>query len=148
MKTFLFVLVILLVTPLQASQNERFLEKIQLPNKMSVVVAEGDLEARSMGSFSLRLYEAASPQDATTFFLSRIIRPRGGELTKISLANINRDKQPELIVEIRSVGTGGYLSAQAFSFADNQAKLCATINDLPPTADPIAALRKNGTCRP
>jgi len=42
-----------------AQAQDRHVGKLRLPSNQTVVVAEGDLEARSTGSFSVRLYAAA-----------------------------------------------------------------------------------------
>ena len=44
----------------------------------------------------------------------------------------------------RSVGTGGYLSAQAFSVDRQRLVFRAAVESLPADADPLAALRKAG----
>lgn len=122
----------------------RFVQKIRLPSKLTAVVAEGDFEARSIGSFSVRLYsmENAQSGDDTTFFVTGIIRQRDGSIEKLELADIDGDGNPELIVTVRSAGTGQYLSADAFAFDKKLVRLRATVSDLAKDADPIAALKK------
>ena len=92
---------------LHASEAERFVAKVKLPSGQTVVVAEGDLEARSIGSFSLRLYDAAPPMDETTFFSTGQIRARDGTIEKVVVVDIAGDQRPEIVVIVRSVGTGG-----------------------------------------
>ena len=49
----------------------------------------------------------------------------------------------EIIVVVRSVGTGSYLSAHAFSIDEDQTLiLLASVEGLQSTADPLAALMK------
>jgi hypothetical protein len=133
-------IVLLLSAPVHAAAN-RFVSKLNLPTGQTVVVAEGDFEARSIGSFSVRLYEAAAAPDETTFFVSGLIRPRDGVLEKAILADVDGDQQPEIIVIVRSVGTGDYLSAHAFEFAKNKLVFRAAVEELAPDEDPVNALR-------
>ena len=53
---------------LHAAGPARFVAKVRLPSGQTAVVAEGDFEARSIGSFSVRIYDPAAPGDETTFF--------------------------------------------------------------------------------
>lgn len=143
MKTLLAI-VMLLTATLPAMAAGRFITKIKLPSGQTVVVAEGEFEARSIGSFSVRLYQAASSADETTFFSSGLIRSRDGAIEKVVLDDINGDEQPEIIVIVRSVGTGSYLSAHAFSLGKDQQLIAGSmVEGLQPEADPVAALRKS-----
>lgn len=144
-----FVLTVFLLASsatLHAAESGRFISKVQLPSGQTVVVAEGDFEARSTGSFSVRLYASAPPEDETTFFTAGLIRGREGVIEKVVLGNVAGDEQPEIVVIVRSVGTGGYLSAQAFSVSREQKiVLSSEVEDLQPDADPLAALKKSAT---
>lgn len=123
---------------------DRFVQKIHLPAGLTAVVAEGDLEARSIGSFTVRLYsrEHAQAGDDTTFFLSGIIRKRDGTIEKIEHADIDGDGKPELIVLVRSAGTGQYISADAFGFDNTCIWLHAAVANVAYNTDAIAALKK------
>jgi Periplasmic lysozyme inhibitor of I-type lysozyme len=125
---------------LHAAEAERFSEKAKLPSGQTAVIAEGEYEARSTGSFSVRLYDAAPPADATTFFKAGLILARDGTIEKVMLANVAGDEQLEIIVIVRSVGTGGYLSAHAFIIDKQGLRHNASVESLPPDADPIAAI--------
>jgi len=138
-------IIVLLSAPLNVAAQDRFITKLTLPTGQTVVVAEGDFEARSTGSFSVRLYEAASTPDETTFFTSGLIRLRDGTLEKVMLADVDGDRQPEIIVIARSVGTGGYLSAHALAYTKDRLFFSAAVEGLPPDTDPIAALQKSKT---
>jgi len=121
----------------------RYVKKIPLPNDQTAIVAEGDFEARSIGSYSVRLYAAndAQPGD-TTIYESGVLLPRDGTIEDVRLADIDGDKRDEIIVIVRSAGSGGYLSAQALSFSNNRIEARTKVSDLPPDADPVAALDK------
>lgn len=141
-KFFALILILLAAGTLYASEPDRFITKLKLPSGETVVVAEGDFEVRSIGSFSVRLYDAAAPADETTFFRSGLIRHREGVIEKVVLADVAGDRRPEIVVMVRSVGTGGYLSAHAFGVDRQRLFLCAVVENLPPDADPLAALLK------
>ena len=124
--------------------GHRYVARLSLPAGKTAVIAEGDLEARSIGSYSARLYTSEGVQagDDTTFYQSGIILERNGTIEDVRRADIDGKGGDEIVVVIRSAGSGGYLSAQALSFANNQIEALAKVTDLPADADPIAALEK------
>jgi hypothetical protein len=142
-KFFALAIVLLASGTSNAVDSERFVAKVKLPTGQTAVVAEGDFEARSIGSFSVRLYDAAPSGDETTFFRAGIVRPRDGTVEKVLLADIDGDQRPEIIVLVRSAGTGGYLSAQAFAFDKQRLIFRAEVEGFPPDAEPIAILRNS-----
>jgi ecotin len=121
----------------------RFVQKLALPTGQAVVIAEGEFEARSIGSYSVRLYstQRAQPGDDTTFYASGVLRKRDGTIEKAWLADLDDAGSPGLIVAIRSVGSGGYLTADAFTFDRHAVVLHASVSGLSPDADPVAALQ-------
>jgi len=144
MKAFTLLIVMFFIGALPVTASERFIAKIKLPSGQVVVVSEGEFEARSTGSFSVQLYQAASVGDETTFFSSGLIRSRDGVIEKVVLEDINGDSQPEIIVIVRSVGTGNYLSAHAFTVGKYQQLISdAMVEGLESEADPVEALRKS-----
>ena len=132
---------------LHAAEAGRFVTKVKLPSGQTAVVAEGDFEARSIGSFSLRLYDAAPPEDETTFFRTGQVRARDGTIEKVVVADIAGDQRPEIVVIVRSAGTGGYLSAHAFAIDKQRLVFHSAVEGLSSDADPIAALRKSNRMR-
>ena len=143
MRVWVTAMVLLLAASVHASAQDRFVSKLTHPTGKTVVVAEGDFEARSIGSFSVRLYEAAAAPDETTFFTSGLVRARDGVIEKVILADVDGDQQQEIVVIARSVGTGNYLSAQAFAIAKDRLIVRAVVEGLAADADPVAALRKS-----
>jgi hypothetical protein len=142
-KAFLPVLVTLAFAASSVGASGRFVAKLSLPSGQTVVVSEGEFEARSIGSYSVRLYRSAAPENETTFFISGLVSARDGVVEKVMLVDINGDELAEIVVVVRSVGTGSYLSAHAFSVDMNQRLiLLASIEGLQSTADPVAALRE------
>lgn len=122
---------------------DRFVEKVRLSSDLTAVVAEGDFEAHSTGSLSVRLYSAKSalPGDNTTFFVAGVIQERDGHIEKVVLADVDGDGRPEIVVIVRCVGTGSFLSAQAFAVNDKSVRLRASVADLQRDADVLAALK-------
>lgn len=139
-----FIITVLASVTLYAEASDRFIKKVKLPSGQTAVVAEGEFEARSIGSFSVRLYEAAPPEDETTFFTAGLIRAREGTIQKVIIADIDDTHKPDIIVIVRSVGTGSYISAHAFAFDKQKLTSLAAVEGLPPEADPVEALRISG----
>jgi len=136
------LLSLLLASSAYAADTTRFVSKVKLPSGQTAVVAEGDFEARSTGSFSVRLYDAAEPTDETTFFAAGTVAARDGTIDKVLVEDIDSDKTPELIVTVRSAGSGGYLSAHAFGVDKQELTLKNSVEGLAPAADMVAELRK------
>jgi hypothetical protein len=125
-----------------AEANLRFAQSFQIPGMSAVVVvAEGDLEPRSVGSYALRVYGGASKTSPTDDFIGGIIRPRNGTIEAVKFEAIDGDDGPEIVVIIRSVGSGGYLSADAFRYQSGSLEWILSVSDLDKEADPIQALR-------
>jgi hypothetical protein len=113
-----------------------------LASGQTAVIAEGEFEACSTGSYSVRLYEAAPEADRTTFFQDGIVVARSGDIARVVLADIEGKGNEDIVVVVRSVGTGNYLSARAFAYDRHNLSLIAQVEDLPANGDPLAALRQ------
>ena len=57
-------------------------------------------------------------------------------------ADVDGDQEPEIAGVVRSVGSGGYVSADAFRYHLRSLQLIASVSDLEPEADPVMALRE------
>ena len=121
-----------------AESNDRFVQKLALPDGRAVVVSEGDLEARSIGSYAVRLYAS----DDAVSFSSGVILQRDGTVEDVRLADLDGKGKLQVVVIVRSAGTGGYLSAQAFAFTNKEIEVRSHVENLPKDADPIAALTR------
>lgn len=132
-----------LARSLARTTDKRLVVGFGLPFGKTVVVAEGDFEVRSIGSFSVRLYEAAAAPDEITFFTSGLIPSRDGVVEKVMLADVDRAQQQGIVVTVRSVGTGSYLSVHAFAVAEDKFVFLAAVEDLAADADPAAVLLKS-----
>ena len=129
----------------RAEPTGHFVQKLALASGQTAVVAEGDFEARSIGSYSVRIYsrQSAQPKDDTTFFSAGVVRARDGTIDKVFLADLTTGGPPSLIVVIRSAGSGGYLSADAFAIGKNTVVLRASVAGLAANADPVVALKSS-----
>ena len=63
--------------------SERYVKKIELPSNETVVVAEGDFEARSIGSYSVRLYASGAQPGDTTIYESGLLFTRDGTIEDV-----------------------------------------------------------------
>jgi hypothetical protein len=125
---------------LQAEAPDRFVATQKIASGGCVVVAEGDREPRSTGSYTVRLYRGPEG-DPTADFVAGLVRPRDGTIQKVVLARLGPGEAPALVVIIASVGSGGYLSADAFTVGPRRLRLRASVRDLPQGSDVLARLR-------
>jgi Periplasmic lysozyme inhibitor of I-type lysozyme len=126
-----------------AEQEHRFVQKFRFPAAPEVaVVAEGDFEPRSFGSYTLRLYGGGSGEFPTDDFIAGIVRSRNGVIEAVRLDDIDGDNGPEIIVVMRAAGSGGYLAADGFRYRNKSLEWIGSVADLDKAADPIAALRE------
>jgi len=131
-----------------AEENARLLRKAVIPGGLRiVVVAEGDFEPSSVGSYSLRAYAGTNPRFPYDIFIAGTVRPRDGTVEEVRFSDVDRDGSPEIIVVIRSAETEGYLSADAFQLQGTVLTLLAAVSGLAKDADPIRALEAKLTYR-
>lgn len=119
-----------------------FLQSLTLADGGRVVVAEAPLEPRSIGSFSIRLYSGANPDYPYDDFLTGVVAARDGFLERVMLADLDADPAQELVVLIRSAGSGSYLAAQAYKLEPGGIKLIARADNIQPGEDPLQQLRQ------
>ena len=127
-----------------ATTADRFTQTVPLTQGLVAVVAEGDLEARSMGSYTVRAYfdAEASSGNETTFYAAGLVRPRDGTVRSASALALPGRPRPLLMVVMQSAGSGGYLSAEAFAVEPRAVRLLARVSDLGPAEDPATHLRR------
>jgi len=127
-----------------ASQAEtRYVKQNKYPGSSEiVVVAEGEFEPRSVGSYTLRIYSGANPKFALDDYVTGLVRPRNGSVEEVKFHDFDGDGRAEIMVVIRSVGTGGYLSADLFAYTADTLKLLGSVSDLSKGADLVSALKK------
>jgi hypothetical protein len=138
---FLFFLIVF-VSLASAQDIDRFVKHFLIGTNRCVVVAEGDEESRSIGSYTVRLYRYNFRDLPTDWYLSGQIRPRDGTIEDVVFRDVVGDGESDVVVIIRCAGTGSYLSADAFGIHGNKLVLLAHVEDLGPDADCVAALRK------
>lgn len=135
----------------QAAAGERFVQKLTLQAGLVAVVSEGDLEARSIGSYAVRVYHdpSAAAGNETTFYTAGLVRSRDGTVLSVAALQVAGRKRPLLMVVVQSAGSGGYLSADAFAVEPRSIRLVASVSGLAPTQDPGPVLRRRlaGTAR-
>jgi hypothetical protein len=141
-ETHLLCLGILLAasTTLASDEPARIVRKVLPGTSTVVVVAEGQFEPRSVGSYSVRIYAGANPRFPYDDFIAGTVRPRNGAVERVLFPDVNGDGSPEIVVVIRSAGTGGYLSADALHLQGTTLSLVGSVTGLAKDADPIRAL--------
>jgi hypothetical protein len=106
----------------------------------TVVVAEGDFEPRSVGSYSIRAYAGTDARFPYDDFIAGAVRPRDGTVEDVRFSDLDRDGLLDIVVVIRSAGSGGYLSADAFRLQGTTLTLLGSVSGLTRDADPVRAL--------
>ncbi len=128
------------------SVETRWVSKLRLNPEVVVVVAEGDLEPRSIGTVSVRAYRADAEAERKGFdldaYLGGVLCQREGVVESVSSADIDGDGRPELIVAMRSAGSGGWRSGVALKVRESRVEVVARVDDLPAGADVVRALRR------
>ena len=124
-----------------AEQEHRFVQIFRFPAASEfVVVAEGDFEPRSVGSYTLRVYGGKSDNFPADDFVVGIVRPRNGIIEAVRFEDFDGDDKPEIIVTIRSVGSGGYVSADAFRYKSKSLEFIGSVSNLDKGADPVQTM--------
>lgn len=139
-KIILFFLT-LAVTCTVAADEDR-IKIATMPQGITVVVSEGELEPRSAGSYSLKLYARNDPAFPYDRFMTGLVRPRNGTLEAIKFADLNHDGTAEIIVITRYTGSGAFVTADAFRAQRDSVKLLASIAELDAKNDAVEALKK------
>ena len=127
-----------------AIAGERFVQKVTLQAGLVVVVSEGDLEARSIGSYAVRVYSdpRGEPGNETTFYSAGLVRSRDGTVISAAPLAVPGRERPLLAVVVQSAGSAGHLSADAFAVEPGSVRLVASVSGLAPTEDPAVDLRR------
>jgi hypothetical protein len=121
----------------------RVVKQVAFPRGHSVaVVAEGEFEPRSVGSYTIRLYNSPNPAFPFDNFVAGIVRPRNGVVEDVGFVALERSAAAALVVIVRSAGSGGYRSADAFDLTSQRITLIGSVSGLAPNVNPIEALRR------
>jgi hypothetical protein len=143
MERIIIATLVLLLTELAYGSEPtlRFAKTFQIPGSSElVVVAEGDFEPRGVGSYSLRIYAGSSKKFPIDDFVLGVVRPRNGIVEAMRFADIDGDDSSEIVVITRAVGSGGYLSADAFRYRARSLEWVVSVAAFDKAADPIRAL--------
>ena len=131
---------------LASAATDRVVTRLRLEPDLTIVLAEGDFEPRSIGSFSVRAYRAdtaAVRQELDTDdFIGGLICERDGVVEAVTATDIDGDGRAEVVVKIRSAGSGGYLSAVALAVRGRAVEVRARVENLDATAEVVKALRE------
>ena len=124
-----FILIgLLFISSLRAAE-ERFVEKIRFSKDLTVVVATGDFEPQGIGSFTVRFYRADDEAVRQDFdvdnFVAGILLERDGVIEKVEMLDIDGDASKELIIAVRSIGSGAYLSGFALTLRNEVVQIVA-----------------------
>lgn len=122
------------------------MKKIRISKELTAVVAEGNFEPLSTGSFTVRFYQADDEEakkglDADDF-AGGILIERDGQIEKVELLDLNGDSTNVLIISVRSAGSGGYLSGFAVGLRSKNVVVLAQDLGMLQDADVASELRK------
>ncbi len=145
MKSALFVLALCFISSAQGEEG-RYVKKMRISKELTAVVAEGDFEPRSIGSFTVRLYRADDDEAKRGLdvddFAGGILLERDGQIEKVELLDLDGDSTNELIISVRSAGSGGYLSGFALGLKGKSVQILAQDLGMLQDADVASELRK------
>ncbi|WP_293776380.1 PliI family lysozyme inhibitor of I-type lysozyme [uncultured Oxalicibacterium sp.] len=131
-----------LLASARAEDPRRVIKHAFVPHTgQTVVVAEGDLEPRSIGSYSVRLYARNDPAYPYDRFVAGLVRPRNGMIQDLSFADIDKNGQSDIVVITRYAGSGNFVTAEAFHLQGNTLRLIASVAGLDAKKDAIQALQ-------
>lgn len=121
-------------------------QKQRHPSGLIVVASEGNYEPHSIGSYTIFLYEEQIIKENSKLnwlkYLDGHIINRDGSVEDLLFADINGDAEKDIVVTIRCVGSGSYLSADGFLIKDKQLELYRSVSDLDKDANPVLALKQ------
>ena len=141
-----FILMGLLFIASLRAAEERFLEKIRFSKDLTVVVASGDFEPQGIGSFTVRFYRANDEAVIQDFdvdnFVAGILLERDGVIEKVEMLDIDGDASKELIIAVRSIGSGAYLSGFALTLRNEVVQIVAQDPGMLKDANVALELRK------
>lgn len=100
---------------------------ITLPDSRVAVIANGDLESASIGSYSIAIYTDNNLFD----FVAGAIFSRDGSIfmdngePRIEFIDMDGDGKEDLVITKLTAGSGTYLEVDVVSITDNSIKLLA-----------------------
>ena len=130
MKLFSPLMIVVLSSCFFASSFAKDGIRLTLPSEKIAVISNGDLEAASIGTYSVVVYKNNDLID----FESGAIFSRDGSLfqddgkPRVKFADIDGDGSPELIVIKTSAGSGNYTEVDAIRITENKVDLLIRIH--------------------
>lgn len=125
------------------ADNNRIVKTGVFPQtKGMVVVAEGDFEPRGIGSYSLRVYAKNDPAYPYDEFITGTIRTRNGTIESLTFADLEHDGTQEIIVTTRYIGSGNYVTVDAFRLRKKNLQFITSIAGMDAKLDAVQALKK------
>ncbi|MEZ9234531.1 PliI family lysozyme inhibitor of I-type lysozyme [Shewanella sp. 10N.286.52.A9] len=107
------------VHELTTSNGGTYVKAFSFSNQQSVVIAEGRIEPRSIGTISIKLYKNLDVGD----FADGIIIPRDGTILSVEVLKDNSDGQ-QLNITTVTAGSGNYQTSQLVCISENAVSLC------------------------
>jgi hypothetical protein len=134
-------LIFLLLSALSVSAQAHFSKAYHLKNDVCLIVEDGRLEDPGQGSYTIKLnkWMDHSSWPAGSFY-SGIVRPRDGTVENVLFVDL--DGKKDVVVTIRSIGTGGYLDADAFAVDGKKLVLLGKVTNLKPDQNVVEALTR------
>ncbi|MDT7933215.1 MAG: PliI family lysozyme inhibitor of I-type lysozyme [Sphingomonadaceae bacterium] len=118
---------------------------LTLPGKLLLVVTEGVGEARSIGSYTARLYRADDPATPRGVFLGGSTGARDGVIEELrAVPAAGAESKVRAVVVMRSAGVGGYLGVDLLALGGNGVTVERQLRGLAPDTDPVAAALTGG----
>ena len=132
---------VVVVPQASPAQSDRELAGTLPGTALVVTATEGSREPRSIGSYALRLYAALDTAWPYDNFVAGAIRPRDGGLDGLVFGDLDANGAPDIVVVVRSAGSGGYLSADGFVVRGKRLTFVGHVEGLSPLADPLIHLQ-------
>ena len=126
----------------QATSLERTISKTVPGTGWKVTATEGPLEPRSIGSYALRFYVPYEPEWPFDNYVDGDVRIRDGSIEQILFEDLNSDDVEDVVVSIRSAGSGGYQSADGFLLSKEGVTFVKSVEGLAKDANPVQAILK------
>ena len=95
-----------------STAGDRFVGRVALRDGFVCVVAEGDLEPRSIGTFAVRAYRDLDVGD----YVAGVITPRNGFVKAAYRPSRDPAGSDEIVVEVETAGSGRYVETLIFDF--------------------------------
>lgn len=125
---------------------------VTLPDKRVAILAEGDLESASAGSYSVAIFKDEMLLD----FEAGAVFSRDGSFfqddgkPRVMFADITGDGNKELILSRLTAGSGNYLEVDALDISGSEIRMVARVQS-DTTQDVVSVLKaacEHGACLP